>query len=308
MRYLIRHFTDYSYEQPVEQAHNQLRMLLRDTPTQHCLSYGVRVTPKPRWSRLHRDVLGNKFLYLEADKPHTRFKIFVRHDVDVLPPPAVDPVQTPAWESLRDLHRSGSLDESEAMHGFASTLIPINPTLAALAKPHFTPGRPVLDAALALNTAIHQDFAFDPQATSVASPVHEVLRGRRGVCQDFSHVMIAALRSIGLVARYVSGYIETLPPPGKPRLVGADASHAWVSLWCGPEASWQDLDPTNNSQPSGQHITTAWGRDYNDVTPLNGVVDGGEGKTTLKIRVDVMRQESPHPESLGDSDLSQRER
>ena len=292
MRYLVRHFTDYNYQQAVDQAHNQLRMLLRDTPTQRCLGYGVRVTPTPRWSRMHRDVLGNKFLYLEADKPHTRFKIFVRHEVEVLQPAVIDPAVTPAWETLRDLHRNGSLDESEAMHGFASTLIPINPSLAALARPHFTPGRPVLDAALALNTAINKDFAFDPQATSVASPVHEVLRGRRGVCQDFSHVMIAALRSMGLMARYVSGYIETLPPPGKPRLVGADASHAWVSLWCGPEAGWQDLDPTNNSQPSGQHITTAWGRDYNDVIPLNGVVDGGGGKTTLKIRVDVMRQDS----------------
>lgn len=301
MRYTIRHYTDYRYAKPVDQAQNQLRMLLRDTPNQHCLSYGVRVTPKPHWSRMHRDALGNKFLYLEADKPHKRFKIFVRHDVEVTPPAAIDPAQTPAWETLHDLHRSGTLDESDAMHGFPSLMIPVNPTLAALAKPHFTAGRPVLEAALALNTAINRDFTFDPQATSVASPVVEVLRGRRGVCQDFSHVMIAALRSMGLMARYVSGYIETLPPPGKPRLVGADASHAWVSLWCGPDVGWQDLDPTNNSQPSGQHITTAWGRDYNDVIPLNGVVSGGGGQTKLSIRVDVMRHDTQQFQSQSQS-------
>ena len=291
MRYLIRHYTDYSYTKPVEQAHNQVRMLLRDTPNQSVADYGIRVTPKPRWTRLHRDAFGNRFLYLEVDHPHTRFKIFTRHTVDVQPPGLADPLISPAWEQLHDLHRTGTLEESEAIHGFASTLVPTNPELQELARPHFAANRPVLDAALALNTAINSDFTFDPQATSVASPVHEVLRGMRGVCQDFSHVMIGALRSMGLIARYVSGYIETLPPPGKPRLVGADASHAWVSLWCGPELGWQDLDPTNNSQPSGQHITTAWGRDYNDVIPLNGVVDGGGGKTMLKIRVDVLRQE-----------------
>jgi transglutaminase-like putative cysteine protease len=181
-------------------------------------------------------------------------------------------------------------DPALVLHTLPSRLVPsAHPALRAFAAPFFQTGRPVLEAAELLMQHIFQNFKFDPEATSITTPVLEVLEQRHGVCQDFAQLMIGACRAMGLPARYVSGYIETLPPPGKPRLVGADASHAWVSLWCGAEHGWQELDPTNNQRPQGQHIVAAWGRDYDDVIPLNGVISGGGDSSKLKVRVDLKR-------------------
>ena len=170
---------------------------------------------------------------------------------------------------------------------FASPLIPVDSVFAAYAKPSFPPGRPILEGVKDLNRRIFKDFAFDPTATDFATPVAKVLQQRRGVCQDFAQVMIACFRSLGLPARYVSGYLETLPPPGQPKLVGADASHAWVSVYCGDEVGWTDADPTNNVLPGSRHITLAWGRDFGDVSPLRGITIGA-GEQVLQVSVDVL--------------------
>ncbi len=166
-------------------------------------------------------------------------------------------------------------------------MVQISGDFAAYAAGDFPPGRPVLEGVAALNSRIHRDFKFDTRATDVATPVAEVLKKRAGVCQDFAHLMLACLRSLGLPARYVSGYLETKPPPGRQRLIGADASHAWVSAFCGEEAGWIDADPTNDVLPGERHITLAWGRDFSDVSPLRGVTLGAGGQT-LRVAVDVI--------------------
>ena len=207
--------------------------------------------------------------------------------------------ETPPWEAVRDLWRNARVDASvdggglmgEAVDAvefaFASPMVPVGAEFAEFAAPAFTPGRPLLAAALGLNHLIHTGFAYDPQATTVTTPVAEAFARRRGVCQDFAQVMLACLRSLGLSARYVSGYLETQPPPGCERLVGADASHAWVSLFC-PDHGWIDLDPTNDCLVGDRHITVANGRDFADVSPIKGVILGG-GQHAVSVSVDVLR-------------------
>jgi transglutaminase-like putative cysteine protease len=196
---------------------------------------------------------------------------------------------TPPWETVRDACQAEKLTPGSdaGMFRFASAMVPVGPEFAAYARQDFPPGRPVLVGVIALTARIFDEFKFDPRATDVATPVAEVLRKRAGVCQDFAHLMIACLRSLGLPARYVSGYLETAPPPGQKRLVGADASHAWVSVFCGDDAGWVDADPTNNLLPGERHITVAWGRDFADVSPLRGVTLGAGGQR-LEVAVDVL--------------------
>jgi len=201
------------------------------------------------------------------------------------------PAETPAWESVRELSRGRqigqALDASEFI--FDSPLIQAADDFAAYAAPSFPKGRPILDAVLNLTARIHHDFKFDPKATTLATPLAEVFKNRRGVCQDFAQLEIACLRSLGLPARYVSGYLETVPPPGKARLIGADASHAWISFHC-YGLGWIEVDPTNNVVPTTRHIAVAWGRDFNDVSPIRGVILGA-GEHTLKVAVDVVAVE-----------------
>ena len=289
--YLLRHYTEYRYEHVVETAHNQLRMHLRNTPTQSCLQRSMHVMPRPSWTRLQADYFDNKVLWVEQDAPHRVAKIFIKHLVALDAPPLPSAESTMTVAALRELLLSPTWAQMPelALLRLPSRFVPVSEVLREFAAPFFPPEQPVLAGARALMDHIYREFRFNPRATSIATPVHEVLEQREGVCQDFAHLMVAALRAMGFAARYVSGYIETLPPPGKPRLVGADASHAWVSLWCGPEDGWQDLDPTNGKQPEGQHIVTAWGRDYDDVVPLNGVISGGGESSTLKVRVDLRR-------------------
>jgi transglutaminase-like putative cysteine protease len=196
--------------------------------------------------------------------------------------------QSPAWETVRDAVASDHSPEGTDAYQFVfdSIRVSAKPELALYARESFSPGRPLLEAVFDLTTRIHQDFRFDPKATEVTTPVETFFEKRRGVCQDFSHLQIACMRSLGLPARYVSGYLRTLPPAGGTRLVGADASHAWCAAWC-PGFGWVDFDPTNNCVPSDGHITLAWGRDYSDVSPIRGVLLGG-AKHSLKVGVDVM--------------------
>jgi transglutaminase-like putative cysteine protease len=196
--------------------------------------------------------------------------------------------ESPAWETVRDSVPGDHSEEGLNAYQFVfdSIRVSAKPELATYARDSFPPGRPLLEAVFDLTARIHQDFRFDPKATEVTTPVETFFEKRRGVCQDFSHLQIACMRSLGLPARYVSGYLRTLPPPGRPRLVGSDASHAWCAAWC-PRFGWVDFDPTNNCVPSDGHITLAWGRDYSDVSPIRGVLLGG-AKHSLKVGVDVM--------------------
>lgn len=291
LHFLLRHYTEYRYEDDVESAHNQLRMHLRNTATQDCLQRGFHILPRPSWTRLQSDYFQNKILSIELDEPHRVSKVFIKHLLRVEAPVLPDPAATPTVADLkRTLAEPNWAQMPElALLRLPSRFVPKTDDIKAFAQPFFPDEMPVLQGARDLMNAIYKGFTFNTEATSIATPVQEVLAKRKGVCQDFAHLMVAALRAMGFAARYVSGYIETLPPPGKPRLVGADASHAWVSLWCGPEFGWQDLDPTNGKQPQGEHIVTAWGRDYDDVMPLNGVISGGGESSTLKVRVDLRR-------------------
>jgi transglutaminase-like putative cysteine protease len=215
--------------------------------------------------------------------------VIARSRVRVTAPVWPEATATPPWEKVREATARDVLDpDSQAGEFlFESPHVTTSPAFADYAAESFTTGRPLLEALLHFTARIFHDFRFDKRATTVATPVEEVFRKRRGVCQDFAHFGIACLRSIGLPARYVSGYLETLPPPGRPRLIGADASHAWFAVWC-PGFGWIDADPTNNVLPADRHITLAWGRDFSDVSPLRGVVIGGGGHG-LGVSVDVAR-------------------
>ncbi len=293
MLYQISHRTLYTYDGPVAVAHYIARLEPRQLPTQDCPWHEIHVHPQPACRSAPRtDAFGNSCVYFEVEGTHAELEVVARSFVRIHTPPPPGPGKTPGWEAVRDACRGDRWDAGTAAGEYiwASPLIPLREIFAAYARPSFPPGRPVLDGVEDLNSRIFRDFQFDPEATSAATPVVESFQNRRGVCQDFAQVMIACLRSVGLPARYVSGYLETVPPPGQKKLVGADASHAWVSVWCGETRGWIDADPTNNLLPSGRHITLCWGRDFSDVSPLTGV-SLGFGSQKLAVAVDVMAVE-----------------
>ncbi len=289
MRYAISHTTVYSYTEPVGVSHNLLHLLPRDTDRQVLESHHLLVEPEPAVSELRRDYFGNQVSVLTIQDKHTRLSITATSTVAISPVQHLDASASWPWEQVRELiaRDRGAEALAAAEFAFDSPLVPTAADYAAYAAPAFAPGRPLLDAALDLNQRINLEFQYDPRATSVGTPVAEVMAKRRGVCQDFAQVMIACLRSLGLAARYVSGYLETLPPEGQKKLVGADASHAWVSVWC-PPLGWVDLDPTNSCLVGERHITVAHGRDFSDVTPIRGVILGG-GHHAVAVAVDVNR-------------------
>jgi transglutaminase-like putative cysteine protease len=289
MRYRIIHRTTYTYENPVTVCHYLARLVPRALPDQDCPWHEVHVRPEPLARATRNDYFDNTTLYFEVQGAHTELEVIARSLVEVRPAPLVDPLDSPPWEDIRAALRQPAEPAWVDALGLVqpSPLIPAGPAFADYARPSFPAHRPILDAVCDLNRRLHEEFIFDPAATDVTTPVARVMETRRGVCQDFAQVMIACLRSIGLAARYVSGYIETLPPPGQERLVGADASHAWVSVFCGRQAGWMDADPTNNLLPSDRHVTIAWGRDFNDVSPLRGVTVGSGGQR-LQVAVDVL--------------------
>jgi transglutaminase-like putative cysteine protease len=294
VRYKIIHRTTYTYESPVTVCHYTARLEPRALPFQECPWHEITIRPEPVQRAERADYFGNTSIYFEIEGSHQKLEVIARSLVEVEPSVAIDPSATPVWESVRDMCRSDQFN-SYSLAGeltYASPLIPVGIVYAEYARPSFPAKRPVLEAVCDLNRRIHEDFLFDPSATDFATPVEEVLKKKRGVCQDFAQVMIACIRSLGLPARYVSGYLETLPPPGQVKLVGADASHAWVSVFCGESIGWMDADPTNNILPSDRHITVAWGRDFSDVSPLRGVTIGA-GEQRLQVAVDVL------PESDG---------
>jgi transglutaminase-like putative cysteine protease len=288
VRYDILHETHYRYESPVVLSQQLLHLTPRVVEFQRLEAHAIDVQPAPSETATRDDYFGNPVRQFMLAAPHSALTVRAQSRIEVLaraaPPPAGP------WEALRDRIRdhpraggAGALLEPMQFL-YESPHVEFFRDLAAYAEPSFTPGRDLVEAALDLARRIHAEFKFDPKATSVSTPLREVLARRRGVCQDFAHFMAGGLRMLGLPARYVSGYILTTPPPGKPRLVGADASHAWISVWTG--AGWLDLDPTNNMRVGDQHIALGWGRDFSDVTPMRGVILGG-GDQELAVRVTV---------------------
>jgi transglutaminase-like putative cysteine protease len=290
----VTHRTAYRYETPVALCHNDTHLLPRNLPYQACHRSQIVVDPEPAVIQEREDFFGNRATYFAVQAPHKMLEVTAVSEVLRGAPPKIDPAASPTWDAVREWLRSESPPEAFRSEVFNarqfmldSGMIRASRELTDYARGCFPPGRNLLEAAEALNRRIHTEFKFDPKFTTVATPLTTVLQHRRGVCQDFAQLMIGCLRSIGLAARYVSGYLETKPPPGKPRQVGADASHAWVSVLV-PKHGWVDFDPTNGCTPAETHITVAWGRDYSDVAPLKGIIFGG-GSNTLKVSVDVER-------------------
>jgi transglutaminase-like putative cysteine protease len=288
MLYRVTHTTVFAYSQPVMLGYNLLHLTPRAHPRQCYRNQQLQIQPSPAVCSEGVDYFGNPTTYVTVQEPHRELKLEARWEAQVLPSAVFDPGASPPWEEIREGLRvdRSPLGLEACQFVLPSAYVPSLTELAAYAAPSFAAGRPVLAAVLELTERIHNDFRFDVLATSVATPLREVLDRRCGVCQDFAHLQIGCLRALGLAARYVSGYLLTRPPPGEPRLVGADASHAWLSVYC-PPLGWIDLDPTNNLFPSDQHITLAWGRDYEDVSPIKGVLLGG-GEQTIWVGVDVV--------------------
>ena len=288
MRYAVRHTTTYSYADPVAICQNQIHLTPRSTPNQSYSNFQLEVTPEPVIRRTWTDTFGNEVWYISIEEPHLQLSVTGRSVVGITPRDVPAPQMTPAWEQVRDALATAATPELRmaSQFRFESPYIHFLTAASEYAAPCFAAGRPLLEAVLELTARIHADFTYSPASTSVATPTRDVLQRRCGVCQDFAHLQITCLRGLGLAARYVSGYLVTEPPPGKPKLVGADASHAWLSVFI-PEFGWIDVDPTNNVIPQQRHVTVGWGRDYGDVCPIQGVFTGG-GKHTMSIAVDVV--------------------
>lgn len=285
MHYKVRHQTRYLYSEEVSLSHSLLSCEPRHTEFQQCLHNEVWIDPLPHHFEKRRDALGNWVGYFSLEQPHRELTVVSRSLVQVDPRPLQEPQGS--WDELARRLLAAETEDDRLAHQFlyASPYVPESPQAREYASVSFPPGRRAWDAVLELNHRIHKDFRYVPGSTAVHTPIAQVFAQRRGVCQDFAHVMLACLRGQGLAARYVSGYLLTTPPPGQSRLIGADASHAWVSVWF-PEYGWWDFDPTNDTVCGEQHIVLAWGRDYHEVAPLRGVVLGG-GRQKIEVSVDV---------------------
>jgi len=285
VKYRVRHITNYEYHDAVPLCQNQAHLSPRVFERQQCESTRVTVQPEPTAMHPWVDYFGNSALHFAVEAPHDELTVTAESIVKITPPRLPAPSTTAPWEQARDATKS-SFGDKAVQFTFESPLIRFIDEARDYARPSFTTGRPILEAALDLTSRIFRDFKYDPSATCVNTPTEEVLRLRRGVCQDFAHLEITCLRSLGLAARYVSGYLLTEPPPGQPKLVGADASHAWLSVYSPQQRCWFDLDPTNNQMPQLRHVTLAWGRDYSDVCPIKGIFLGG-GDHRMYVSVDV---------------------
>ncbi len=287
MIYRVRHVTRYAYRSPVDLGTHVLHLRPRPLPWQKIVSAAIVADPPPSRRRDGLDHFGNLVTWLFVDLPHPGFEVTAEAVVNVRlpdPPPAEE---TPVWEAVAAAARAGGAVAWRAAEFlFESPMAMASAEAAAYAAESFPPGRPILQGLLELNQRIYQDFTFRSGVTTLATPVSEIMERREGVCQDFTHLMLSALRGNGLPARYVSGYIRTRPPPGMTRRLGSDQSHAWVSCWTGPEHGWIDLDPTNGIVVRDEHVVLAWGRDYSDITPVRGMILGG-GAHTLTVRVDL---------------------
>jgi transglutaminase-like putative cysteine protease len=276
MRYAVSHRTSYRYATTVDLAQHMVHLRPRNFPGQSVAECSLLVDPPPPVRTMHTDHFGNQVDTFRIEQAHTVLIIEMRSQVDVELPAPPEPGTTPPWETVRASLAAAfpaSVTAAEFVH--ASPLVAPGPEAIAYATPSFPAGRPILAGALDLIRRIRSDFTYTPGATDISTPLDEVFAKRVGVCQDFAHVGIAALRALGLPAGYVSGYIRTYHRPGAAALRGADASHAWIAVWCGPEAGWIHLDPTNDLIARDEHVIVAWGRDFSDVSPVRGVILGG---------------------------------
>jgi transglutaminase-like putative cysteine protease len=311
VKYRITHTTFYHYSQPVGLCQNEARLQPRIFWRQQCHNSRFDIKPTPMDFSERIDFFGNRVVYFAIQQPHTQLIVSAISEVTIFPRQNnLDLFNQMTWEQVRSLfqetpvqgqaqsqqgqiqvqHQDQALEILDArQYALDSPMVTITPELIDYAQSSFQSNRALVDVVHDLMGRIYKDFTYDPTFTTIATPLSEVLSFRRGVCQDFAHLAIACLRAYGMAARYISGYVETLPEPGKQRLVGADASHAWFSVYI-PGTGWLDFDPTNNTVPLDQHITLAWGRDYADVTPLKGIAFGG-GQHTLSVSVDVLRLE-----------------
>lgn len=297
--YHVIHETVYFYAAPVSLSQHLLHQTPRDWEFQRVLAHQVEISPQPAEREAFDDWFGNPSMWLALRQSHDTLRLIAASTVEVIVRPDGWRKQPgPAWESvaqaLATFPSTAPLDAQEML--LASPQIPLLEEVRQWALASFTPGRPLLDAARHLMQRLHAEFRFDPKASTVATPVAETFRRRAGVCQDFAQLMLCALRSLGLAARYMSGYILTHPAPGKPRLIGADASHAWLALWC-PESGWVGFDPTNNCQPDLEHVVLGWGREFADVSPMRGVILGGASHE-VDVHVSMMPAEQYTLESL----------
>ena len=291
MRYRVRHRTTYGYAEPVSLGYTLARLAPRTFPGQTCRSSTIEVDPAPDDRSERVDAFGNLVTWFAIERPHSHLTVTATSDVVVEGEPALPALASPEpWDEVASWLRSASGAAAVDARPFVLPSARARPdaAVAAYAARSFTPGRPLLDAVLDLMRRIHADVEYDPGSTTVSTPPHEVLTLRRGVCQDMAHLAIACVRSQGLAARDVSGYLETDPPPGREKLVGTDASHAWFAVHV-PDLGWIDLDPTNDRPIGERHITVAWGRDYGDVAPVAGVLYAGGRGQRLEVAVDVDR-------------------
>ena len=295
MIYRVQHTTTYRYTDTVSICHNELRLRPRDVAQQTCLSHALQVQPTPAGWRQDTDFFGNQVIFLTVQEPHRLLTVTASSTVAIQPVAVPAFAATPAWETVRDHlpHDRSAVGLQAYQYVFASPYITVWPAVRRFAAASFHRGRALLEAMWDLTRRIHANFTYDATATSVSTPLRDVLHTRHGVCQDFAHLEIACLRALGLAARYVSGYLVTRPHAGQARLIGADASHAWLSVYC-PGYGWVDVDPTNNMLPTDRHITVAYGRDYGDVSPIKGVFLGG-GEHTMDVAVDVAATDTLPP-------------
>jgi transglutaminase-like putative cysteine protease len=285
--YDIRHKTTFTYEEVVSVSHHVLHLVPRVHPRQRCLETSLTFEPPQSADSEANDYFGNPVHYLTVQQPHERLVVEARSRVEVFAAEPLNLAVSAPWEAV--LHSLGS-PESDVLqaHQFAfdSPYVATGDSIQDYAAQSFPSGRPILEAVMDLTGRMFREFEYQGGVSDISTPVQDVLEMRKGVCQDFAHLQIACLRGLGLPARYVSGYVLTRPPEGKEKLIGSDASHAWISVWSG-ERGWVDFDPTNNLIPSSEHITVAWGRDYGDVSPINGFIVGG-GAHQVSVAVDVI--------------------
>ncbi|HXR21307.1 MAG TPA: transglutaminase family protein [Acidimicrobiales bacterium] len=289
MIYRVVHHTEYLYDSEVSSSYGELYVLPRDLPGQLCQSSKVVIDPEPHDYRERTDFYRNRVAHFAVLEPHTRLSITAESIVAVTRPASVPLAVDQAWETVRERLR---LDPTVDVVGtydflFDSPKVVVSPAVAAYAAESFPSGRPLGEALTELKSRIHDDFAYKPGATSVRTTLSELLENRKGVCQDFAHLAVGCLRSVGLAARYVSGYLETIPPPGQDRLVGSDVSHAWASVFV-PDGGWVDIDPTNDRFVSDRYVTNAYGRDYGDVSPVKGIIYTESKDNELSVSVDVV--------------------
>lgn len=288
MRYLVSHRTAYTYSSPVKDSRGIYHLSPRELPWQEVATHSVTVEPAPADLNRDGDVHGNAVTYFQVTEPHKQLVITATTEVTVVPPRYDEDALATPWENARPLLHAEVTDAWAAVEfALESPRAAHADGVAAYAAVSLTPGRPIGEAVTDLMHRIHADFDYDSTATTVTSSVAEVLRKRAGVCQDFAHFALACLRSHGLAARYVSGYLATRTTAGTERVVGADASHAWLAVWMPGSPDWLAIDPTNNQWAGERYVTVAWGRDYGDVSPVKGVIFTKAKKSTLRVAVDV---------------------